>query len=150
MEDLDRVAEVDHDRVQRRARRRARTRPGRLDHEVEQHRLAARRRHQHVAAGAEPGQQRLGHERRHQRRQRGVDGVAAGAQDVGAGLSGQGVAGRDDAAFGHPHRPPNLELRDELGHVDVGRPRRRGADRLARAHHARLAGGLAQAAAVAA
>ena len=98
MEDLNRVAEVDHDRLQRRALALA----GRGDHEVEQDRLAARRRHQHVAAGAEAGQQRLGHERRHQRRQRGVDGVAAGAQDVGARGSGQGVAGRDDAALSHP------------------------------------------------
>ena len=74
----------------------------RRDHEVEQHRLAAGRRDEHVAARAEPGQQRLGHERRHQRRQRGVDRVAAGAQDVRAGLGGQRVAGRDDAALGHP------------------------------------------------
>ena len=80
---------------------------GRGDHEVQQHRLTAGRGDQHVAARAEPGQQRLGHERRHQRGQRRVDGVAAGAQDVGAGGGGQGVTGRDDAAFSHP-QPPTL------------------------------------------
>ena len=52
---------------------------------------------EHVAAGARPGQQRLGDPRRQHRRDRGVDGVAAGAQDVGAGLRGQRVAGGHDA-----------------------------------------------------
>ena len=70
----------------------------RLDEEVEQHRLAAGRRDEHVAAGAEPGEQRLGDERREHRGERGVDRVAAGAQDLGAGLGGHGMAGGDDAA----------------------------------------------------
>jgi hypothetical protein len=102
VEDLDGIAEVDHHGVQRRALAVA----GRGDHEVQQHRLAARRRHEHVAARAEPRQQRLRHERRHQRGQRRIDRVASGAQDLRAGGGGQGVTGRDDAAFSHPLRPP--------------------------------------------
>ena len=109
MELLHRVAEVDHDRVQRRAGGRIGPPAGRLDHEVEQHRIPARRRDEHVAAGAQAGQQRLGHERGEQRGERGVDGVAAGAQDAGPGLGGQRVAGRDDAPAGHPHRSPTRQ-----------------------------------------
>ena len=103
VEDLHGVAEVDHDGVQRRAL------AGRAESAATMKSsstgVAARRRDEHVAARAEPGQQRLGHERRHQRGQRRVDRVAAGAQDLRAGLGGQGVAGRDDAALSHP-RPP--------------------------------------------
>ena len=47
---------------------------------------------EHVAAGAQAGQERLGDERGQQRRQGGVDGVAARAQDVCAGLRGQRVS----------------------------------------------------------
>ena len=70
----------------------------RRDEEVEQHGLLPGRGDQHVAAGAEPGQQRLGHERGEHRRQRRVDRVAAGAEELRAGLGGHGVAGGDDAA----------------------------------------------------
>ncbi len=52
---------------------------------------------EHVAAGAEPGQQRLGDERREHRGQRRVDGVAAGAEDLRAGLGREGMPGRDDS-----------------------------------------------------
>ena len=128
---------------QRRARAsRSAPRPGRRDEEVEQHRLAARRRHEHVAAGAEPGQQRLGHERREHRRQRGVDRVAAGAQDVRAGGRGQRVAGRDDAGAGH--RAPASVPRDELRHVDVAARRRDAGAAGSGAVHARLADRLAE------
>ena len=60
--------------------------------------LAVGRRDEHVAAGAEAGQQRLGDERREHRRQRGVDRVAAGAEDLRTGLCGEGMTGGDDAA----------------------------------------------------
>ena len=130
------------DRVQRRATRRA---PGARDHEVQQHRLPAGRRDEHVAARTEPGQQRLGHERRHQRRQRGVDRVAAGAQDVRAGSErSEGDRPRRRRAQSPP-TSSHSETRHELGHVDVGR-RAAGARALAltRPRHPRLADRLAQ------
>ena len=107
MEDLDRVAEVDVDRAQRRVLG-AVGEPAarRLDEEVEQHGILAGRRGEHVAARAEPGEHRLGDERGEHRRQRGVHGVAAGAEDLRAGRSGDGVARGDDAA----HRAQNLGM----------------------------------------
>jgi hypothetical protein len=99
VEHLHGVAEVDVDREQRRVRSAGREpAPGRLDEEVEQHRVLARRRDEHVAAGAEAGEHRLGDERREHRRQRGVHGVAAGAERVRAGFGGDRMAGGDDAA----------------------------------------------------
>ncbi len=69
---------------------------GRLDEEVEQRGLLAGLGHEHVAAGPEARQQRLAHERDEHRAERGVDGVAARAQDVGAGLRRQRMAGGHD------------------------------------------------------
>ena len=65
---------------------------GGLDREVEHDPLARAVGDEHVAAGAQAGQERLGDERGQQRRQGGVDGVAARAQDVCAGLRGQRVS----------------------------------------------------------
>lgn len=98
VEDLDGVAEGDADRHQLGARLVVGAAAGDLDEEVEQLGLLARLHDEHVAAGAEPGQQRLGRERGQHRGERGVDGVAAGAQHVGAGLGAERMSRRDDAA----------------------------------------------------
>ena len=74
--------------------------PGGGDEEVEQVVLAARRVHEHEAARARAGERRLGHERHEHRGDGGVDGVAAGAQDVGGRLGGHGVSGCDDSSHG--------------------------------------------------
>ena len=87
-------------RDQRRARCRVGAVAGGGDEEVEQRRRGARLGHEHVAAGAEPGQLRLGDERRRHRGERGVDRVAAGAQHLRAGVSGQRMARGDDALHG--------------------------------------------------
>ena len=50
----------------------------------------------HVAAGAEPGQRALDREGGEHRADRGVDRVAAFAQDPGTGLGGQRMPGCDD------------------------------------------------------
>ena len=98
MEDLARVAgEVDLDGNERRALLGVAPVARRRDEEVEQDGLLAGRRDEHVAARAGAAQQRLGDPRRQHRRDRGVDGVAAVAQDVGASLGGQRMAGGDHA-----------------------------------------------------
>ena len=56
-----------------------------------------RRVDEHEAAGAEAGQRALDRERGEHRADRGVDRVAALAQDLGAGLRGQRMPGGDDA-----------------------------------------------------
>ena len=99
VEHLDRVAEVDVDGQQRRVRRAGlEAASRRLDEEVQQHRRRAGRRDEHVAAGAEPGEHRLGDERREHGGQRGVDRVAARAQDLRARARCYGMARGDDAA----------------------------------------------------
>lgn len=99
---LQRAVEV-HCELDLRALRRDRLR--RRDEEVEQVRLAARRVDQHEAAGAETGQRALGDEAREDRRDRGVDRVAAFAQDVRPGFSGQRVTAGDGAARGQSFTP---------------------------------------------
>ena len=51
--------------------------------------------HDHEAAGARPGERRLGDERHQHRRDRRVDRVAAGAQDIRPGLGRERMAGCD-------------------------------------------------------
>ena len=87
---------------------------GRGDEEVQQHRLLARPRDEHVAARAGPGEQRLGDPRREHRGDGGVDGVAARAQRVDAGLRGQRVAGGHDAPRG-VHAATRLAAAPEPG-----------------------------------
>ena len=70
------------------------------DEEVEQRRRLARLGHEHEPARPEPGQLRLGDERDGHGRERGVDRVAAGAQDLRTGVSGQRMARGDDALHG--------------------------------------------------
>ncbi len=85
---------------ERRARRRVGAVAGRGDEEVEQRGRLARLGDEHVAAGAEPGELRLGDERRGHGGQRGVDGIAAGAQHLRAGVSGKRMARGNDALHG--------------------------------------------------
>ena len=75
--------------------------PGGGDEEVDQRRLAALVDH-HVAAGAEPGQRALDRKGSQHRADGGVDRVAARAQDPGAGLGGQRMAGCDDPLHALP------------------------------------------------
>jgi hypothetical protein len=100
MKDLERVAEGDLDRDQRRVRceRAGVTAARRLDEEVEQHRLGARHDGEQVSARAQPGEQRLAGQRREHRSERCVDGVSAVAQYIGPGARAHRVAGGDDAA----------------------------------------------------
>ena len=72
----------------------------RRDEEIEHAGLAARV-DEHVAARAEAGERALGHARRHHRRDRGVDRVAAVAQDLRPRLGGQRMAAGDNATGGH-------------------------------------------------
>jgi hypothetical protein len=65
--------------------------PRNLDEEVEQHVLAVGM-HEHESAGAQPGERALDGERRQHRAHRGVDRVAAVAQDLRPRLGGQPVA----------------------------------------------------------
>ena len=70
------------------------------DEEVEQRRRLARLGDEHEPARPEPGQLRLGDERDGHGRERGVDRVAAGAQDLRTGVSGQRMARGDDPVHG--------------------------------------------------
>ncbi len=72
---------------------------GRRDEEVDQDRLLAAADH-HEAAGAEARQGTLDGKGGEDGRDRGVDSVAAGAQDIGSRLGGKRVPRRDHAGHG--------------------------------------------------
>ena len=74
---------------------------------------------EHVAAGAEPGELRLGDERGGHGGERRVDGVAAGAQRLRAGVSREWMACRDDALHGRA-RPRAAEACPGRGPQNLG------------------------------
>jgi len=129
VEHLHGVAEVDVDRAQRRMRCvRRQAAAGRLGEEVQQDGRLPGRRHQHVPARAEPGEHRLGDERGEHGRQGGVHRVPPGAEDLRAGVGGDGMARGDDAA----HRSGSQNLGMNSGTSTSMRVSRRGSCRFMR------------------
>ena len=73
---------------------------------VERHHAAAGQRQEHEAVAADPGHRRLDHALHGDRRHRGVDRVAAGAQDVERGARGRRMRCRRHAALAVGDGPP--------------------------------------------
>ena len=78
--------------------------PGNGHEEVEQHVLVGGV-DEHEAAGPQPGERALGDEGGQHRGDRGVDRVAALAQDAGPRLGGQRMPGRDCPSRAHRAQP---------------------------------------------